>query len=125
GMAVTLGMMSVAFSFGTLQDGAVTLPQPWSLIALICANGFVVFFGATWGPLVWVLLGEMFPNSIRAGALAVAAAAQWVAILFISSRFACFSAIFMTFAYGCSAFLAIVSFILVYCRVRLSNGGEI
>ncbi|WP_417509545.1 sugar porter family MFS transporter [Microbacterium sp.] len=125
GMAVTLGMMSVAFSFGTLQDGNVVLPQPWSLIALICANGFVVFFGATWGPLVWVLLGEMFPNSIRAGALAVAAAAQWVANFFISTTFPAFAEIGLTFAYGFYAFFAIVSFFFVYFQVPETKGREL
>lgn len=125
GMAVTLGMMALAFSFGTLQDGAVTLPEPWSLIALICANGFVVFFGATWGPLVWVLLGEMFPNNIRAGALAVAAAAQWVANFFISTTFPAFAEIGLTFAYGFYAFFAIVSFFFVYFQVPETKGREL
>ncbi|GEK86388.1 MFS transporter [Microbacterium aerolatum] len=125
GMAVTLGMMAVAFSFGTLQDGAVVLPQPWSLIALICANGFVVFFGATWGPLVWVLLGEMFPNSIRAGALAVAAAAQWIANFIISTTFPAFAEIGLTFAYGFYAFFAIVSFFFVYFQVPETKGREL
>lgn len=125
GMAITLGMMSVAFSFGTLQDGAVTLPQPWSMVALVCANGFVVFFGATWGPLVWVLLGEMFPNSIRAGALAVAAAAQWVANFFISTTFPAFADIGLTFAYGFYAFFAIVSFFFVYFQVPETKGREL
>jgi len=125
GMAVTLGMMALAFSFGTLEDGAVTLPQPWSLIALVCANGFVVFFGATWGPLVWVLLGEMFPNSIRAGALAVAAAAQWVANFLISTTFPAFAEIGLTFAYGFYAFFAIVSFFFVYFQVPETKGREL
>ncbi|MGM7699356.1 sugar porter family MFS transporter [Microbacterium sp. A84] len=125
GMAVTLGMMAVAFSFGTLQDGNVVLPEPWSLVALVCANGFVVFFGATWGPLVWVLLGEMFPNSIRAGALAVAAAAQWVANFFISTTFPAFAEIGLTFAYGFYAFFAIVSFFFVYFQVPETKGREL
>lgn len=125
GMAVTLGMMAVAFSFGNLQDGSVVLPQPWSLIALICANGFVVFFGATWGPLVWVLLGEMFPNSIRAGALAVAAAAQWIANFFISTTFPAFAEIGLTFAYGFYAFFAVVSFFFVFYQVPETKGREL
>ncbi|CAH0217992.1 MULTISPECIES: sugar porter family MFS transporter [unclassified Microbacterium] len=125
GMAVTLGMMALAFSFGTLEDGAVTLPQPWSLIALVCANGFVVFFGATWGPLVWVLLGEMFPNKIRAGALAVAAAAQWVANFFISTTFPAFAEIGLTFAYGFYAFFALVSFFFVFYQVPETKGREL
>lgn len=125
GMTITLGLMAVAFSFGTLQDGSVVLPQPWSLVALVCANGFVVFFGATWGPLVWVLLGEMFPNSIRAGALAVAAAAQWMANFFISTTFPAFAEIGLTFAYGFYAFFAALSFFFVYYQVPETKGREL
>lgn len=126
GMTITLGLMALAFSFGTLDAaGTVTLPEPWATIALICANAFVVFFGATWGPLVWVLLGEMFPNSIRAGALAVAAAAQWVANFFISTTFPAFAQIGLTFAYGFYAFFALLSFFFVYFKVAETKGKEL
>lgn len=126
GMALTLGLMAVAFSFGTLDaEGAVALPDPWATIALISANAFVVFFGATWGPLVWVLLGEMFPNSIRAGALAVAAAAQWAANFFISTTFPAFAEIGLTFAYGFYAFFALLSFFFVYFKVAETKGKEL
>ena len=130
GMAVTLGLMSVAFSFADLQtaaDGTQTaiLEAPWSLIALVCANAFVVFFGATWGPLVWVLLGEMFPNSIRAAALSVAAAAQWAANFFISTTFPAFAEIGLTFAYGFYAFFAVVSFFFVLFTVPETKGKEL
>ena len=126
GMAVTLGLMALAFSYGTLDAaGAVTLPDPWATIALICANAFVVFFGATWGPLVWVLLGEMFPNSIRAGALAVAAAAQWAANFFISTTFPAFAEIGLTFAYSFYAFFALLSFFFVLRFVPETKGREL
>src|SRR5699024_1975829 len=71
-LTVSLGVMAFAFSFGavTARAEAISLPDPWSTIALIAANAFVLFFGTTWGPLVWVLLGEIFPNRIRASALA-------------------------------------------------------
>lgn len=126
GMAVTLGLMALAFSYGTLDaTGAVTLPDPWATVALICANAFVVFFGATWGPLVWVLLGEMFPNSIRAGALAVAAAAQWAANFFISTTFPAFAEIGLTFAYSFYAFFALLSFFFVLRYVPETKGREL
>ena len=125
GMTITLGLMALAFSFGTLENGAVTLPDPWATVALVCANAFVVFFGATWGPLVWVLLGEMFPNSIRAGALAVAAAAQWVANFFISTTFPAFAEIGLPFAYGFYAFFALLSFFFVYFKVAETKGKEL
>ena len=57
------------------------------VVALIAFNAYVAFFAATWGPIVWVLLGEMFPNRIRATALAVAASAQWIANFLVSQFF--------------------------------------
>ncbi|GEL95769.1 MFS transporter [Cellulomonas composti] len=94
GMTVSLGLMAVAFTQSyEIADPAdpgevlTQLPGGWGTTALIAANAFVVFFGATWGPLVWVLLGEMFPNRIRAAALGVAAAAQWIANFAVSQSF--------------------------------------
>ena len=49
------------------------------MVALIAANLYVIFFNGTWGPVMWVMLGEMFPNQIRGSALAVAGFAQWFA----------------------------------------------
>jgi len=124
-MTVSLGVMALAFSFATLVDGEATLGQPWSLIALIAANLFIVGFGATWGPVVWVLLGEMFPNRIRASALAVAAAAQWIANFFISTTFPVFSEIGLSFAYGFYTFFALLSFFFVLWRVPETKGMEL
>ena len=64
-----------------------SLPGASGVIALIAANLFVVAFGMSWGPVVWVLLGEMFPNRIRAAALGLAAAGQWAANWLITVTF--------------------------------------
>lgn len=126
GMTVSLGMMAVAFSFGQVAEGgAVTLDQPWSTLALVGANAFVMFFGTTWGPLVWVLLGEIFPNRIRASALAVAAAAQWAANFAISTTFPALSEIGLTFAYGLYAAFALISFVFVFLRVPETKDREL
>lgn len=125
-MTISLGVMAVAFSFATTgADGAVTLEGAWSIIALIAANLFVVGFGTTWGPVVWVLLGEMFPNRIRASALAVAAAAQWVANFTISTTFPWLSDISLTLAYGLYAGFSALSFLFVWRRVRETKGMEL
>ncbi len=76
GMAVTLGTMAVIFGTAPLVDGQPQLGDVAGPVALIAANLFVVSFGMSWGPVVWVLLGEMFPNRIRAAALGLAAAGQ-------------------------------------------------
>jgi MFS family permease len=125
-MAVSLGTMALAFSFATLDaEGQATLESPWSTIALVAANLFVVGFGTTWGPVVWVLLGEMFPNRIRAGALAVAAAAQWLANFAISTTFPIFAEIGLTFAYGFYAVFAALSFVFVLWQVPETKGVEL
>src|SRR5690625_6013263 len=95
GMTVSLGLMAFAFSFGQVTGGdTVSLDQPWSGLALVGANAFVMFFGTTWGPLVWVLLGEIVPNRIRASALAVAAAADRKSTRLNSSHVAISYAVF-------------------------------
>ena len=126
GMFVMLALMSLAFSHATLDanENAV-LSDGWATAALIGANGFVVFFGATWGPVVWVLLGEMFPNAIRAVALAVAAAVQWMANFAVTVTFPPLSTFNLSFAYGIYAFMAAVSFFFVLRRVRETNGVEL
>lgn len=129
-MTISLATMAFAFSFAelvTADDGTVSasLGAPWSIIALIAANLFVVGFGATWGPIVWVLLGEMFPNRFRASALAVAAAAQWVANFVISTTFPWLSGISLTLAYGLYAAFSALSLVFVWFKVRETKGEEL
>lgn len=125
GMAVTLAALAVAFSQARVVDGETTLDQPWGMIALIAANGFVVFFGATWGPIMWVMLGEMFPNAIRATAVSVASAFNWVANFAVSTTFPVLSNASLTLAYGIYAAFALLSFFFVLARVAETKGREL
>ncbi|MEI7031080.1 sugar porter family MFS transporter [Streptomyces pratensis] len=84
GMAIALAVEAWAFS-ADLVDGK--LPGTEGVVALIAAHTFVLFFALSWGVVVWVFLGEMFPNRIRAAALGVAASAQWIANWSITASF--------------------------------------
>jgi MFS transporter, SP family, sugar:H+ symporter len=84
GMVIGLGLEAWAFSYN-LVDGKLPATQGW--VALIAAHIFVLFFALSWGVVVWVFLGEMFPNRIRAAALGVAASAQWIANWAITASF--------------------------------------
>jgi len=84
GMVIGLALEAWAFSFD-LVDGKLPATQGW--VALVAAHVFVLFFALSWGVVVWVFLGEMFPNRIRAAALGVAAAAQWIANWAITASF--------------------------------------
>ena len=75
-MAVT--MLSLGFLFGLKSQGALAL----ALVVL-----YIIGFAMSWGPVVWVLLSEMFPGAIRGRAMALAVAAQWIANLAVSWSF--------------------------------------
>ncbi|MGW0158862.1 sugar porter family MFS transporter [Mycobacterium sp. NPDC003323] len=122
GMAVTLATMAVIFANATVgADGTPSLPGASGVIALIAANLFVVAFGMSWGPVVWVLLGEMFPNRIRAAALGLAAAGQWAANWAITVSFPELRD-HLGIAYGFYALCAVLSFVFVSKWVRETKG---
>jgi sugar porter (SP) family MFS transporter len=122
GMAVSLGVMALAFASSTGSGTDVTLPGAWGPVALVAANIFVISFGASWGPLVWVLLGEIFPSRIRARALGLAAAAQWVANFLITLSFPIMAAASLPLTYGMYAVFAAASFFFVMFKIPETNG---
>lgn len=122
GMVLSLGTMAVAFSQADIVDGAPSLPGAWGPIALVAANLFVVSFGASWGPVVWVLLGEIFPIRIRARALGVAAAAQWIANFVITVTFPALASASLVLTYGLYALFAALSFLFVMRFVPETKG---
>jgi sugar porter (SP) family MFS transporter len=121
GMAVTLGTMAVIFANTPVVDGTPQLGDVAGPVALIAANLFVVAFGMSWGPVVWVLLGEMFPNRIRAAALGLAAAGQWAANWAITVTFPELRN-YLGAAYGFYALCAVLSFLFVYKWVFETKG---
>jgi sugar porter (SP) family MFS transporter len=125
GMAVTLGTMAVIFGTAPLVNGQPHLAGAAGPIALIAANLFVVAFGMSWGPVVWVLLGEMFPNRIRAAALGLAAAAQWIANCLITATFPKLGELSLSLAYGFYAVCAVLSFLFVWRWVQETKGKHL
>ena len=122
GMAITLITMAVIFANATVgPDGTPSLPGASGVIALIAANLFVVAFGMSWGPVVWVLLGEMFPNRIRAAALGLAAAGQWAANWLITVTFPGLRE-HLGLAYGFYGLCAVLSGLFVWRWVMETKG---
>lgn len=124
-MTVSLGTMAVAFAQGVTIEGELSLPGAWGITSLVAANLFVIGFGASWGPVVWVLLGEMFPNNIRALALGIGAAAQWIANFVVSTTFPILAEQGLQVAYGLYAGFALTSFFFVWRLVRETNGRQL
>lgn len=127
GMAVTLATVAWAFSTAiTDASGAVSLPGNNGVIALVAANLFTVFFNMSWGPIMWVMLGEMFPNQIRGSGLAVSGFAQWIANALISVSFPSLAVSpGLTVTYVGYAIFAAISFFFVRALVHETKGREL
>jgi SP family sugar:H+ symporter-like MFS transporter len=127
GMTVTLAVLVVAFLNATkAADGSLTLEGIFGPVALIAANAYVAFFNFSWGPVMWVMLGEMFPNQIRGAGLAVSGLAQWLANFAITLSFpALLTTIGLGGAYGLYTICAFLSIFFVLKVAHETRGIEL
>jgi len=127
GMAVTLALVAFAFTQGNIDaSGTLQLPDNMGLLALIAANAYVVFFNFSWGPVMWVMLGEMYPNQIRGSGLAVSGFAQWISNFAITLSFPILLAgVGLATAYGFYSVCAVLSLVFVYKMVHETRGIEL
>ncbi|RBP49753.1 sugar porter family MFS transporter [Arenicella xantha] len=123
GMAATLAVVAYAFATGSLQNGTLQLSDQMGVVALIAANTYVVFFNFSWGPVMWVMLGEMFPNQIRGTGLAVSGLFQWGSNFAVTMTFPYMLAgIGLAATYGIYAFFATLSIWFVASMIRETRG---
>jgi len=91
GMLVGFLIMGFTLYFSDYsQINSAGLPTISTFEGILSLIGVLIFIGAfamSMGPIVWVLLSEIFPNKIRSAAMAVAVAAQWLANYFVSQTF--------------------------------------
>ena len=96
------------------------------VVAVVAANLYVIFFNVSWGPVMWVMLGEMFPNQIRGSALAVAGAAQWSSNFVITVTFPILLAgIGLAATYSIYMVSAVISVFFVLKYVHETKGKEL
>ena len=124
GMALSLGVLAVLFATaGVGADGKPVLTPGQAVTGLVAANLYVVAFGVSWGPVMWVLLGEMFPNRLRGAALAVSGATNWLANFAVTLTFPpVLKGAGLAGAYGLYAGAALVSVLFVWFAVRETKG---
>lgn len=75
---MAVSMLLLGYFFQTHTEGTALL---------FAAIFYIAGFALSWGPVVWVLLSEMFPNSIKGPAMAVAVAAQWISNYIVTASF--------------------------------------
>lgn len=127
GMAISLAVLTYTFTNATsAPSGSLTLAGLYGPLALVAANAYVVFFNFSWGPVMWVMLGEMFPNQIRGTGLAVSGLAQWVANFAITMTFPVMLAgAGLAGAYGFYTLCAVLSIWFVLSMVPETRGIEL
>ena len=119
GMAV--GAFGVALTFGNAAVHTVTM---------LCIMLYSASFMMSWGPICWVLIAEIFPNTIRGKAVAIAVAFQWIFNWIVSSTFVPMFNMHLTqgdnfghwFTYGLYGIICIIAAIFVWRLVPETKG---
>ena len=122
GMAVALAVTGYAFSYAQVAGENALLPPEWGTVALVSASAFVLFYAASWGVVMWVLLAEMFPPRIRAAALAVGTATNWIANWLVTVSFPSMRGWNLPVTYYIYAAFAVLSLVLVQKYLKETKG---
>lgn len=124
GQAVMLGILAYFFGTATVtESGNLFLEGNNGLFALLAANGYIAFFAFSWGPVMWVMLGEMFPNQFRGAALAVCGLVQWMSNFLITMTFPIMLAgIGLGVSYGIYAAFGLIAYFFVKKFVKETKG---
>jgi len=123
-LGMALGAFGVALTFG--KAGL-------ELITMISIMLYSASFMFSWGPICWVLISEIFPNTIRGAAVAIAVAAQWIFNFVVSSTFVPMFNMHLTpgddfghwFTYGLYGVMCIVAAIFVWRLVPETKGKSL
>src|SRR6056297_664828 len=127
GQAIMLGVLALLFgTAGVDASGDLMLEGNNGIYALLAANAYIAFFAFSWGPVMWVMLGEMFPNQFRGAALAFCGLVQWGSNFLITMTFPIMLAgIGLGLSYGIYAFFGFVAFFFVKTFVTETAGRSL
>ena len=120
-LGMAIGAIGVALTFGHEGMGMVTAAS-----LLVYSASFMF----SWGPITWVLIAEIFPNTIRGGAVAIAVAFQWIFNFIVSSTFVPMFNMHLTdgddfghwFTYGLYGLICLLAALFVWKLVPETKG---
>jgi MFS transporter, SP family, sugar:H+ symporter len=84
GMVLSLAVLGIATEVLATPNSP---GDPAAIVTFVCLASFIVSFAATWGPVVWVMLPEVLPLSVRGTAMGVAVCLHWFANFLVSQSF--------------------------------------
>lgn len=114
-MALSLAVLAFCFSqaTGSTGGGDLSLSRAAGIAALVAVNVFAVAFGITWGPVMWVMLSELFDSHLRTTAVAVCTAINWLTNWLVTQTFPILAGYGLGLAYGLYTIFAILAFFFV------------
>jgi SP family sugar:H+ symporter-like MFS transporter len=98
------------------------LSGPPAIGALVAINVFAIAFGITWGPVMWVMLGELFDSRIRGVAMPVCVAVNWITNWVVTRTFPLLASLGLGFAYGLYAAFALLAFLFAMKSLPETRG---
>jgi len=111
GMTIGMGALAILSYLGVV-----------SFLTLVFIIIYTASFMMSWGPICWVLISEIFPNTIRANAVAIAVATQWISNLIVSTTFIPLQKWSIGTAYLIYCFFSILSAFFVWFLVPETKG---
>lgn len=113
-LGMAIGAIGVACTFGNPD------------LQLLCMISIMVYsasFMFSWGPICWVLIAEVFPNTIRGAAVAIAVAFQWIFNWIVSTSFVPMAnSLGFWFVYGMYGVICVIAAVFVWKLVPETKG---
>jgi len=118
-LGMALGALGVACTFESATAGDASM-QLYCMISLMVYSASFMF---SWGPICWVLIAEVFPNTIRGGAVAIAVAFQWIFNWIVSTSFVPMAnSLGYWFVYGMYGVICVLAALFVWRLVPETKG---
>lgn len=113
---------SIGMAIGMFAIGLLAYLQIIGVSTLIFIVIYSASFMMSWGPICWVLISEIFPNTIRGKAVAIAVAAQWISNFVVSASFPMLESFSITFTYVLYGIMSVLSALFVWKMVPETKG---
>lgn len=113
---------SVGMALGMFVIGMLAYYDAIGVGTLVFIIIYSASFMMSWGPVCWVLISEIFPNTIRGKAIAIAVAAQWISNFLVSSTFPVLASFSIPFTYMLYGFMSVLSALFVWKIVPETKG---
>jgi len=113
---------SVGMAIGMFAIGLLAHLQIIGVSTLLFIVIYSAAFMMSWGPICWVLISEIFPNTIRGKAVAIAVAVQWITNFVVSATFPSLSAFSISFTYFLYGVMSVLSILFVWKMVPETKG---